>query len=249
MKTLLTAVLVIAANFVFACTCSSYWSFCTAANQSSNNPVIAGKIMISDSTSISVLVIEKLRGSISDTITIKDQETNSCVYPEMAFANRMGNVGDTIIAILSLTNDGKYIRQESSCGVGDLLISNGFCTDYIVNTVSNFPSPNDFTTYSYSSIINNWKTNSGDCRSLVGLEKNSIASGITFTNNSEGTFRIQSVYSADLTVNVYNLSGKLIKQQSFSQITTVNLNDESKGIYLFQITNKGIPILNKKLLK
>jgi hypothetical protein len=249
MKIILTVLFAISINIANACTCSTFWSFCTAANQSQIYPVIAGQIISVDSTSISVLVIEKLRGTISDTVIIEDYQVNSCADSSMALATRLGNVGDTIIALIHPYNNGTYTRGESSCGIADLLITNGTCTDYIVNTAPNFPNPSDYTTFSYSTIINNWKTHNGDCRSLVGLEKRSIASGISFYNNFEGSFRIQSIYPADLTVNVYSLSGKLIKQQSFSQLTTVNLNSESKGIYLFQITDEGIPILTKKLLK
>ncbi|NBG66821.1 T9SS type A sorting domain-containing protein [Acidiluteibacter ferrifornacis] len=249
MKTFLTVLLALIVKMGLGCTCSTYWSFCTSANHSQIYPVIAGQILSSDSTSISVLVLEKLRGTISDTITIENYDINSCADSSMALATRLGNVGDTIIAILHPYSNGSYSRSENSCGIGDLVISNGTCTDYIVNTVSTFPSPSDYTTFSYSTIINNWKANNGDCRSLVGLEKRSIASGISFSNNLDGTFKIQSIFSADLRVNVYSLTGKLIRFQSFTESTTIHLAGESNGIYLFQITNKGVPILTKKIMK
>jgi hypothetical protein len=249
MKTLLTVLFAFSINVALACTCSAFWSFCTSTANQQNYPVIAGQIISSDSTSISVLVIEKLRGTISDTITIENYDINSCADSSMALATRLGNVGDTIIAMLHNGNNGSYFRSENSCGIGDLLITNGVCTDYIVNTTPNYPSPADYTTFSYTKIINNWKANNGDCTSLVGLVKNSLESGITFSSNLDKSVNIFSLYPANISVKVIDISGKLITEQTFRQQTTINISQFTSGIYLFQLSENGVPFMTEKLFR
>jgi len=118
-------------------------------------------------------------------------------------------------------------------------------------------SPISTYTYSYNGnfVVKMKATNQAgcDCEITRTVEANTSVKNVVnsngisiYPNPNNGTFTISNANSSAMTIEVYNVLGsKVLSKTSESGSALINLNTESKGVYLVKVSINGVTTVNK----
>ena len=147
---ILLSIFIFQNSSVLACTCAGKTSFCDLNFQYQTDHVFIGKILRDDSLYSEFEIIENLRGvELRDTVLIWDNPApmNSCVGYFEKDSKYLGNVGDSILIILSRIDSidtwgvlGDYYRPLGVCSSPYLPITNGLIIGNLTKQTITRPS-------------------------------------------------------------------------------------------------------------
>jgi hypothetical protein len=207
-------------KILYSCSCAPY-SFCETAAQRVNHVVLLGKIIDTVLHSVRIEVIEVLRGTENrDTIIVWDGTDSDCNGPIPMNASGMGNIGDTILAILPIIDSlenvwdimGDYRRPFWFCFTTELLYQNDSLRGFISGLAIAPPQFNTFV-FHYDNFKNHWLAYNFSCMNIVGINENKIDKNniSVFPNPASSSIHISSTQEIQL-AEMFSISGKLILQ-------------------------------------
>ena len=224
---ILLSIFIFQNSSVLACTCAGKTSFCDLNFQYQTDHVFIGKILRDDSLYSEFEIIENLRGvELQDTVLIWDNPApmNSCVGYFEKDSKYLGNVGDSILIILSRIDSidtwgvlGDYYRPLGVCSSPYLPITNGLIIGNLTETDDyTTQPPQAFRTDSVAiqsfSQLYNANGRALDCDLFVGLSENSKTEShlCIFPNPANQTFSIANDFKT-VEAQIFNLQGQLVK--------------------------------------
>jgi hypothetical protein len=84
---------------------------------------------------------------------------------------------------------------------------------------------------------------------IVGIEELTESGMMVYPNPSNGLFNIVSEGSANVSLEVYNLTGGLVTSTIFTQNYTLDLSKFSKGVYFLHLNAEGKTQITKLIVQ
>lgn len=225
-------------------------SFCYVKTQRPNDHVISGVILSQSLHSINMRVLDVLNGiETRSVITIWDGTNYSCNGFISMEASEMGNIGDTIIAILPMISgvpqntwdvSGDYRRPLSLFETAWLQVSKDTVRGYIFGNPT-FP----YIQLPYSSFKNYWLTHGGECLTLSIKENTAETVDVTITDSQ---INFHSNSSDPISARLYTIDARLISELFLNEQKVLDFSNLSKGIYLLIISKKTETVLVRKVI-
>jgi hypothetical protein len=201
--------------------------------------------------------IDVIRGSDErDTITVWDGTDGYCNGIISMDASQIGNVGDTILIILSKIDSlenvwdilGDYRMPEWFCYEYKLTYSNG-----TLNGIINGYYPYYYLGYyNYDEFVNSWVINSETCEGIptVEIKELTFQNIQIFPNPSKDFFTISGLDEVFNEYTVFDSAGRVIITGVINNSKIViDMRRFSKGIYFFQTRNKSGKVIETILVK
>lgn len=240
-------ILVLISSKALACSFSPD-PFCTTSFNNEDRNVLKGKIISIDEDGIELQVIEMLRGvETREIIRIWDGTDFDCNGPWSLAATALGQINDTIIAILPLIDSlenswdvmGDYRMPDSYYWeTTRLTIRNDSIRGYVTGYIWDF----EYYTIPYSTFINYWNNNMNDCIGFVDTDDIvEVNSAIWYTNPVHSNCAIQFAKGNhyEKTFQVYSSAGKKVKTVvSRLDKATIDLSTVASGLYFIKISDE-----------
>jgi hypothetical protein len=93
------------------------------------------------------------------------------------------------------------------------------------------------------------KTVSANIDVVTGIEDLTSSPMMVYPNPSNGLFNIISQGSAEVSLEVYNLTGGLVTSSVFTQNTMLDLSKFSKGVYFLHLRAEGKTQITKLIVE
>lgn len=244
MKTIFT--LVLSLTFIIGGFCCSFspLSFCEMTQYEGN--MIYGRVVQHTSNGVRLEVLDVLKGAeVRDTITVWNGKDFLCMDTVIIEANVLGQVGDTVFAILPLIDS---IENNWEI-LGDYRMPNYITSTYLLNvqndTIRGFikgynyaPLEYRVMQYSLNGFLQAWNTNSNCADIQVSVEEPTAFELIAiYPNPTTDNLTIKNL-PPDANLELHNLSGQLINtfEIGTTQLSTAHL---AAGTYLLKINYLG----------
>ncbi len=89
----------------------------------------------------------------------------------------------------------------------------------------------------------------GDEFNVHNKEISTVENFNIFPNPNSGTFTIELSENSKITIDIFSITGKLLKSKVINQqSTTVNINDKKPGIYILQIKDDKKIVKTQKII-
>lgn len=256
-KIFITIMILQLTNNIIGCTFVPK-SFCETLDFRTEDNVLMGKISFIDEDGIELEVIEVLRGEENrETIRIWDGTDFECNGIWSMEANDMGEINDTIIAILpkilEIENNwdiiGDYRRPNYYELTTQLEIENGNAIGFISGYISAPPENNTFE-IAYDLLKDNLE-NSIECNLSVDIEEIEKRNNIKINNPINGELIVWTEnISEPLLLKIYSSDGIEMRTEKieFNKVI-IDMIDMSNGLYFLRFEKNDNRYLMKKLVK
>jgi len=123
-----------------------------------------------------------------------------------------------------------------------------FLKDNETNTLLNLKKYNSYT-FDYQGGLNDERFEIIYKKNISNINSKDISNTLLYPNPSTGKFTIQTNKLAN-TIEVVDVSGKIIKQKNINSLTTqINLSENNKGIYFIKIIYQGNSEIKKIIIE
>jgi hypothetical protein len=254
-------------TFIFLClivlafssdACSGYpVPFCRVHFTRPNDLVVKGKITAMGSQSLQLTVHEVLSGSETrQVLTIWDGKDFDCNGNVPMNVSGMGNVGDTILAIIpiikSIQNSwdviGDYSRPHYLFSFPVLKIVKDTLRGLINNPTSNSSSGTWVDKMKYTEFKTFWSQNQGDCSMLMGIQE---LGGSKAPMIFQDGFNVH-IYpqgSGSHRISLVSIEGKTMTEVVETSEVIFNLERYPAGMYLISVVNDSGGSFRQKVLR
>lgn len=217
-------------------------------------------LCLGDSIELSVISSDSVKWiSDSNPNVILSEDLSFWVYPNNSSTYTAFNNFDTSMVLINIYGDNLDLGNDTTICKGNLLILNAGPTIggylwqdnstefiYVVNETGQYwVEKTDGNCIAYDSIY-------VEVLNCTGINSNTASEIIISPNPSNGFFTIdfQNDFHNNMMLILYDTRGKVLKEQRLlSQITPIDINDFSKGVYFIQIIENGIEKEIVKIIK
>ncbi len=243
LKHRLTLLFLVVTTHLFSCSVAVR-SFCETVD--TQHVVVKCVIIDSVFHGRRLQILDVIKGNENrDTVTVWNGTDFDCNGPWSLSAEYMGNIGDTLLAALTLLDSvqepwqivGDYVRSNNFGYTPELQFSN----DTLFGLISGLAfGPSELAVWklSYNDFINYWNVHSKTCFGLVGLTETGIESFYLYPNPvTDEIFFSQTPTGTAYTV--YNMSGAKVKTGKVTG-ASLKLNELSAGLYFLDLYNNQL---------
>ena len=235
-------------------------TFCSSIQLQPDYNIISGKIVGVDQDGITVEVFNVIRGEeLRDTIRVWDGTDFDCNGIWSMAASDIGSVSDTIIISLPKIFEKEnewdviddYRRPDPYSYTSELRVKDGLANGFL-SGLAGAPASYNVYSFDYNLLVESLSAGLMCSDFISAIELAILQKAISYSNpvSTDLILNVTEPYN-DLSLSIYALNGKIVKQVAFDSNTQLNVSLEllSSSVYILEFKVGDRIVMLDKLIK